>query len=115
DGSILAQVVTNVQGGLTNLFEIGGDAGSDGERSTNGTLSFTGIPQEGVATNLSATDGGAITLFLDGTRTILGKDEGGQVVFSIRIVDGVGGQQIETTLYEAVQHSDANLFDGEAI
>ena len=41
--------------------------------SNPGTLSFVGIPGGGLATTLSATDGGAITLFLVGG-AIVGRD-----------------------------------------
>ncbi|UJW83980.1 DUF5801 repeats-in-toxin domain-containing protein [Devosia sp. SL43] len=93
--------------GLASLFTVGGSFGSDGGGDVS-VLSFVGFPLEGgIATNLSATNGGPITLFLvDGV--IQGKTAGNAVVFDIKIVDG----QLQTTLYQAIEHTDANLFDG---
>jgi len=105
----LGRSTTSIGGtGLASLFTVGGSYGSDGGSDTS-TLSFVGIPTgiEGVATNLSATVGGAITLFLVDATTIEGRTAGGVVVFDIKIVDG----QLQTTLYQAISHSDANQFD----
>ncbi|MFB9175949.1 DUF5801 repeats-in-toxin domain-containing protein, partial [Roseibium salinum] len=118
DGPGLGQVTTNVSGGLTSLFTIGGDFGSDGGDSTVGDLTFVGFPSngDGLATNLEATDGGAIelTLSVDG-KTITGEDTDGHPVFTIQIIDlGGGNYQLQTTLFEAIDHGDdSNLHDSE--
>jgi len=97
--------------GLASLFTVGGSFGADGG-SDVATVSFVGFPAGtgGVATNLSATDGGAITLFQIDATTIVGRAANGAIVFDIKIVDG----QLQTTLYKAIAHSDANLFDSTA-
>jgi VCBS repeat-containing protein len=111
----LAQVSSNVTGGLTQLFTIGGDFGSDGPGKVTGSLSFTGIPDTGLATNLTATDGGAIKLFLVGGE-IVGQDEQNNVVLKIAIVGAPGSEQLQTTLYEALNHgADGNKFDSSKI
>jgi hypothetical protein len=71
-------------------------------------LSFVGFPAEGgLATNLSSTAGGAITLFLEGG-VIVGRDaDGGDPVFTIAIV----GEQLQTTLFEALEHPNNATFD----
>jgi hypothetical protein len=112
-GPGLAQVTTDVQDGLVSLFGLGGSYGADGPGTTTGNLSFVGIPAEGLATTLSSTAGGAITLYLE-SGAIVGRDaNGGDPVFTIEIVDVGGGvYQLQTTLYEALNHgNDANLFD----
>ena len=112
DGVGLGQMTTSVMGGLTGLFAVGGDAGADGEASLDTTLGFVGIPVEGagLATNLSATDGGAITLFLTAGGALEGRDTTDDVVFEIAIV----GDQLQTTLFEAIDHgADGNLYDSE--
>ncbi|MER9496241.1 VCBS domain-containing protein, partial [Mesorhizobium sp. M0320] len=112
-GPGLAQVNTAVSGGLTNLFTIGGSYGSDGPGTVTGTLSFTGIPAGGLATNLTATDGGAITLFLEGG-VIVGRDTQLNQVLTIAITGAPGAEQLQTTLYEALNHgADGNKFDSE--
>ncbi|TGQ38661.1 VCBS domain-containing protein, partial [Mesorhizobium sp. M00.F.Ca.ET.216.01.1.1] len=112
-GPGLAQVSTAVSGGLTNLFTIGGSYGSDGPGTVSATLSFSGIPVGGLATNLTATDGGAITLFLEGS-VIVGRDAQGDQVLTIQIVGAPGAEQLQTTLYEALDHgADGNNFDSE--
>jgi hypothetical protein len=116
DGA-LARVTTNVAGGLAALFTIGGTYGADGAGSTTGVLSFVGIPVGGLATNLSATNGGAITLFATSSTLITGRDAANDPVFTIEIVDVGGGvYQLRTTLFEAINHGDdgpatADLFD----
>ncbi|MER9788668.1 DUF5801 repeats-in-toxin domain-containing protein, partial [Mesorhizobium sp. M0162] len=113
DGVGLAQVNTAVSGGLTNLFAIGGSYGSDGPGTVTGALSFTGIPAGGLATNLIATDGGAITLFLEGS-VIVGRDTQNNQVLTIAITGAPGAEQLQTTLYEALNHgADGNKFDSE--
>ena len=108
-GPGLGQVTTNVAGGLTSLFAaLGGSYGADGAGTTTGVLSFVGFPAEGgLATNLSSTAGGAITLFLEGG-VIVGRDaDGGDPVFTIAIV----GDQLQTTLCEALEHPNNATFD----
>ncbi|MER9654703.1 VCBS domain-containing protein, partial [Mesorhizobium sp. M0152] len=113
DGVGLAQVNTAVSSGLTSLFTIGGSFGSDGPGTVTGTLSFTGIPAGGLATNLTATDGGAVTLFLEGG-IIVGRDTQGDQVLTIAITGAPGAEQLQTTLYEALDHgADGNKFDSE--
>uniref|UniRef100_UPI001FCB1FB2 retention module-containing protein n=1 Tax=Aeromonas fluvialis TaxID=591962 RepID=UPI001FCB1FB2 len=108
-GPGLGQVTTNVAGGLTSLFAaLGGSYGADGAGTTTGVLSFVGFPAEGgLATNLSSTAGGAITLFLEGG-VIVGRDaDGGDPVFTIAIV----GEQLQTILFEALEHPNNATFD----
>ncbi|KKB79369.1 hypothetical protein VW29_17555 [Devosia limi DSM 17137] len=99
--------------GLASLFTVGGSFGADGGSDTS-ALSFVGLPTGtdagGLATNLSATDGGVITLFQLDATTIEGRTASGTVVFDIKIVDG----QLQTTLYKAIAHTDANQFDATA-
>ncbi|MBS4726818.1 hypothetical protein, partial [Aeromonas veronii] len=72
--------------------------------STTASLSFVGVPVGGLATNLSSTAGGAITLFLEGGN-LVGRDaNGGDPVFTIQIVNVADAgdppvYQLETTLY----------------
>ena len=68
-------------------------------------MSFTGIPAQGLATTLSATDGGPITLFLGSNGEIIGKDAQGDSVFTIAIVEVGGVHQLQLTLFEAIDHS----------
>ncbi|ESY54335.1 hypothetical protein X745_13740 [Mesorhizobium sp. LNJC374B00] len=113
DGVGLAQVTTGLAGGLSSLFAVGGVYGADGPGSTTGQLAFTGIPAGGLATNLIATDGGAITLFLEGG-VIVGRDTQGDQVLTIAITGAPGAEQLQTTLYEALNHgADGNKFDSE--
>ena len=118
DNGYLAQATTNVDGGLISLFAtLGGDYGSDGAGTTVSSLSFVGLPaQGGLATTLSATDGGAISLEAASATLINGVDTDGDVVFSIEIVNvgtaGAPEYQLVTTQYEALDHgADDNLFD----
>ena len=113
DNGYLAQVTTAVAGGLASLFSAAGDYGADGEGSLTETMTFVGVPAEGLLTSLSATDGGAITLFANSEGTLLtGTDEDGHSVFTIAIVDVGGGVlQLQTTLIEALEHGDNTLFD----
>ncbi len=117
-GPGLGQVTTSVgaptTGGLVNLFTVGGDVGSDGGSDT-GVLSFVGFPPPTnnnptpVATNLSATDGGAISLLLVSPTLIEGRDASGtgDLVFTIEIVtDTNGDPQLQTTLFEAIDHGE---------
>ncbi|WP_461603190.1 DUF5801 repeats-in-toxin domain-containing protein, partial [Aeromonas rivipollensis] len=115
-GPGLAQVRSSVVGGLVSLFaQSGVSYGSDGEGSTVASLSFVGVPVAGLATNLSSTAGGAITLYLEGV-DLVGRDaNGGDPVFTIKLVN-VGTlaapvYQLETTLYEALEHGNTSLFD----
>ncbi len=77
-------------------------------------MAFTGIPAGGLATNLTATDGGAVTLFLEGG-VLVGRDTHGDQVLTIAITGGApGSEQLQTTLYEALNHgADGNKFDSE--
>ncbi|WP_432289217.1 DUF5801 repeats-in-toxin domain-containing protein (plasmid) [Aminobacter sp. BA135] len=94
---------------------MGGVYGADGAGNTAGTFSFTGIPDTGLATNLLATDGGAIKLFLEGGE-IIGRDTDNNMVFKIAIVGAPGSEQLQTTLYEALDHGqDSNQFDSSQI
>ncbi|QSL92004.1 retention module-containing protein [Ectopseudomonas toyotomiensis] len=106
DNGALARVTTQLAGGLTSLFTVGGAAGADGEASLNGTLSFSGVPPQGLATTLSATVGGAIRLFVDpaNSQVIKGVDATGDTVFTIAIVTIDGQPQLQTTLFEAIRH-----------
>ncbi|MGK8435995.1 retention module-containing protein [Ectopseudomonas hydrolytica] len=103
----LAQVQTNVLGGLVSLFSISGSYGADGEGTTVGSMIFVGVPQGGLLTNLQATDGGAIKLVPAGSDTLNGIDTQGHTVFTIKIVEVGGGElQLQTTLFEAIRHGD---------
>ncbi|WP_442764147.1 DUF5801 repeats-in-toxin domain-containing protein, partial [Malikia spinosa] len=120
----LGRVTTSVSGGLglVNLFDVGGAYGADGAGTTNGTLSFAGIPLSGLATTLSSTAGGAITLYLQDSSlltngVIVGRDaNGGNDVFRIEIVNTASSgdpavYELQTTLYEAISHGDTTLHD----
>lgn len=112
DNGHLAQVTTTVAGGLVSLFSAAGDYGSDGAGTLTPLLSFVGVPPEGLATSLSATHGGAITLFADSATQLSGKDTDGHTVFTIAIVDVGGGVlQLQTTLIEALDNGNDTLFD----
>jgi Domain of unknown function (DUF5801)/RTX calcium-binding nonapeptide repeat (4 copies) len=109
----LGSKTTTIAGGLAALFTLGGSFGADGG-SDNGTLSFVGLPTDHtpVATNLSATHGGAISLVYVSATEIDGIDASGtgDVVFTLKIVSG----QLELTQFEAINHgADGNLFDSE--
>ncbi|MGL6416873.1 DUF5801 repeats-in-toxin domain-containing protein, partial [Aeromonas allosaccharophila] len=67
--------------------------------------------EAGVATNLSATDGGAITLNAVSATELQGIDSDGNVVFSIKIVVVDGVSQLQTTQFEALSHGNTDLFD----
>ncbi|TBW38896.1 hypothetical protein E0E54_03940 [Azotobacter chroococcum] len=111
DNGYLAQVTTTVAGGLVSLFSAAGDYGSDGAGTLTPLLSFVGVPPEGLATSLSATHGGAITLFADSATQLSGKDTDGDTVFTIAIVDVGGVLQLQTTLIEALDNGNDTLFD----
>ncbi|MDH1341765.1 retention module-containing protein [Ectopseudomonas oleovorans] len=117
DNGALAKVTTELAGGLTSLFTIGGTAGADGEASLSGTLSFSGVPPLGLATTLSATHGGAIRLFVDpaNSQLIKGVDASGDTVFTIAIVTVDGQPQLQTTLFEAIRHPDNDQRFDEAV
>ncbi len=119
-GPGIAQVTTAVTDGLIDgLFAADGDYGYDRSGTVTGVLSFVGLPTDGsgVATNLSATNGGAISLYLVSDTLIEGRDTAGDVVFTIAIVtDANGDPQLQTTLFEAIDHGDdgpatSDLFD----
>ncbi|MCX7127805.1 retention module-containing protein, partial [Aeromonas sp.] len=107
----LAQATTAITGGLLSLFTSSGSYGADGAGSTTGSFSFVGIGEAGVATNLSATDGGAITLNAVSATELQGVDGDGDVVFSIKIVAVDGVSQLQTTQFEALSHDNTGLFD----
>ncbi|MEE4465269.1 DUF5801 repeats-in-toxin domain-containing protein, partial [Azotobacter chroococcum] len=112
DNGYLAQVTTAVAGGLAALFTVSGSYGSDGAGTLTPLLSFVGVPVGGLATSLSATHGGAITLFADSATQLSGKDGNGDTVFTIAIVDVGGGVlQLQTTLIEALDNGNDTLFD----
>ena len=112
----LAQVQTNVVGGLAALFAFSGSYGADGAGTTLGNMSFVGVPESGLLTNLQATDGGAIKLFAAGSDTLHGIDTQGHTVFTIKIVDAGGGElQLQTTLFEAIRHGDNDARFDESI
>ncbi|WP_050514356.1 retention module-containing protein, partial [Aeromonas finlandensis] len=108
---VLAQATTAIAGGLLSLFTSNGSYGADGAGSTIGSFSFAGVGSDGVATNLSATNGGGITLKAVSGTELQGVDGNGIVVFSIKIVEVGGVPQLQTTQFEALSHGDANLFD----
>ena len=116
DGSgWLGRVETQFTGGFAGLFALSGSYGSDGPGSITYLPSFTGIPSDGLVTNLSSTAGGTITIFLEGG-AIVGRDaDGGSPVFTIEIVNtalsGDPVHQLRTTLYEAIRHGDTTLHD----
>ncbi|MGY3859982.1 DUF5801 repeats-in-toxin domain-containing protein, partial [Aeromonas lacus] len=107
----LAQATTTIAGGLLSLFTSSGSYGADGAGSTTGSFSFVGVGSEGVETNLSATDGGAITLNAVSATELQGVDGDGDVVFSIKIVEVDGVAQLQTTQFEALSHGNTGLFD----
>ena len=117
DNGALAKVTTQLAGGLTSLFTIGGAAGADGEASLSGTLSFSGVPPQGLTTTLSATHGGAIHLFVDpaNSQVVRGVDATGDTVFTIAIVTVDGQPQLQTTLFEAIRHPDNDQRFDEAV
>ncbi|MBA4026589.1 MAG: hemolysin-type calcium-binding protein, partial [Gordonia sp.] len=86
-GPGLGQKTSTVPGGLKALFLVGGDFGSDGPGTLTDKLSFGGFGGGDLDTNLEATDGGAIVLYLDSPTLIQGKDGDGDVVFTIEIVE----------------------------
>ncbi|SDS52137.1 retention module-containing protein [Pseudomonas oryzae] len=107
----LARATTALSGGLLGLFNISGSYGSDGAGSLSTVVSFTGVPAGGLATNLVATNGGAITLFATGAGVLEGKDATNQTVFKIEIVNVGGSLQLQTTLYEALDNGNDSLYD----
>ncbi|MFC0665995.1 DUF5801 repeats-in-toxin domain-containing protein, partial [Azotobacter chroococcum] len=112
DNGHLAQVTTAVSGGLAALFSSSGSYGTDGAGTLTPSLTLVGVPAGGLATSLTATHGGAITLFADSATQLSGKDTDGHTVFTIAIVDVGGGElQLRTTLFEALDNGNDTLFD----
>ncbi len=116
-GTGLGQVTTAVTNGIVaGLFTIGGSHGADGQGapdSGNLTFAFSGGGSGPLTTNLSATDGGAISLTLE-SGDLVGRDTSNQIVFTVEIVGPAGNEQLLTTLFEAIDHgSDGNAFDSE--
>ncbi|MCX9131496.1 retention module-containing protein, partial [Aeromonas veronii] len=107
----LARATTAIEGGLLSLFTSSGSYGADGAGSITGSFSFVGIGEAGVATNLSATKGGAITLNTVSATELQGVDGDGDVVFSIKIVEVDGVSQLQTTQFEALSHDNTGLLD----
>ncbi|WP_224969868.1 retention module-containing protein [Aeromonas veronii] len=107
----LARATTAIEGGLLSLFTSSGSYGADGAGSITGSFSFVGIGEAGVATNLSATKGGEITLNAVSATELQGVDGEGDVVFSIKIVVVDGVSQLQTTQFEALPHDNTSLFD----
>ncbi|MEM7747196.1 MAG: VCBS domain-containing protein, partial [Pseudomonadota bacterium] len=109
----VSTMISAGSGGLLSLFAVAANAGADGEqlpRADDIRFIFTeGGP---LATNLSATDGGAIALSLsaDG-QTITGLDQDTDPVFTIKIIDVGGEPQLELMLNEAIEHGNTALFD----
>ncbi|WP_238325693.1 retention module-containing protein, partial [Aeromonas veronii] len=107
----LARATTVIEGGLLSLFTSSGSYGADGAGSITGSFSFVGIGEAGIATNLFATKGGAITLNAVSATELQGVDGDGDVVFSIKIVEVDGVSQLQTTQFEALSHDDTGLLD----
>ncbi|KFL30065.1 hypothetical protein JP75_17315, partial [Devosia riboflavina] len=113
---VLGRTTSNFAGGLADLFTLTGGYGADGAAATDPlaiSFSFTGIPAGGLATNLSATNGGPITLFLEGG-AIVGRDAGNAIAFRLEIVGTPGAEQIETTLFKAISHGSSERLDETA-
>ncbi|EHS53634.1 outer membrane adhesin like protein, partial [Rhizobium sp. PDO1-076] len=113
---VLAQVTTSVTGGLASLFNVTSDFGTDGAGSVTGSFSLTSTGGNGpFATNLTATNGGAITLSFE-NGVLVGRDASNTLVFKIETVGTGASAQLKTTLYEAIDHgSDSNQFDATAV
>ncbi|TFF73896.1 retention module-containing protein, partial [Aeromonas taiwanensis] len=107
----LARVTTALSGGLLGLFAINGSYGADGIGSQSSVMSFQGVPVGGLATNLVATDGGAITLVSSSPTLLNGVDGDGDTVFTIAIVNVGGVLQLQTTLFEALDNGKTSLYD----
>ncbi|MGL4406664.1 MAG: DUF5801 repeats-in-toxin domain-containing protein, partial [Notoacmeibacter sp.] len=109
----LGRVTTGLTGtGLASLFSVGGAFGADGAGSLAGTFSFTGFNGSvGIQTNLIATNGGTVTLFQVSPTLLEGRDGSGDLVLAIEVVTVGVAQQLQTTLFEAVVHSDQTKFD----
>ncbi|WP_254204349.1 retention module-containing protein [Aeromonas sp. FDAARGOS 1415] len=107
----LARVTTALSGGLLGLFTINGSYGADGIGAQSSVMSFQGVPVGGLATNLVATDGGAITLVSSSPTLLNGVDGDGDTVFTIAIVNVGGVLQLQTTLFEALDNGKTSLYD----
>ncbi|MBN7761838.1 cadherin-like domain-containing protein [Nitratireductor aquibiodomus] len=117
DPTILGRVQSNYTDGLAGFFNVGGSYGADGAGTLTGSFTFSGISVGSpIATNLEATDGGAISLIYVSPTQINGIDTDGDTVFTLEIVDIGGGVfQLQNTLYEAIKHDADDLFDGQEI
>ncbi|MFP5430217.1 MAG: DUF5801 repeats-in-toxin domain-containing protein [Gammaproteobacteria bacterium] len=112
DNGYLARTTSTVEGGLTALFSASGSDGADGAGSITESLHFSGVPEDGLATSLIATDGGAITLYSNDDGTVLtGLDGDGHTVLTIALVTVDDVPQLQTTLYEALDNGDDDTFD----
>ncbi len=116
-GAGIGQVTSTFAGGLQALFGATVLAGADGLASQTVQVAFGGFPPggAGVATNLSAIEGGAISLFLEGG-AIVGRDTAADEVFRIDIVDvnpdpAITELQFQLTLFEAIEHPDNAKLD----
>ena len=96
------------------LFNLSVDPGADGEASRHFSLSLGGDGGQegqseafggGVYSGLSATDGGAISLYMDGA-DVVGRDSDDDIVFRVHIDEGTGN--VTLWQYEAIDHG----FDG---
>ncbi|MBN8244123.1 VWA domain-containing protein [Nitratireductor aquimarinus] len=115
--TILSRVQSTYTDGLAGFFNVGGSYGADGAGTLTGSFTFSGISAGSpIATNLEATDGGAISLVYVSPTQINGVDSDGDTVFTLEIVDVGGGVfQLQNTLYEAIKHDADDLFDGQEI
>ncbi|WP_432288653.1 tandem-95 repeat protein (plasmid) [Aminobacter sp. BA135] len=102
-------------GGLTQLFTVGGDFGSDGPGNVTSSLSFTGIPDTGLATNLSRPTAARSRCSWKAARLSAATPTTTWCSRSPSLARA-GSEQLQTTLYEALDHGqDSNQFDSSQI